>query len=429
MDLRHTRARTELSGSPPVTFGPAFGLAPANPGNRVAIRWAASVDDTMRAAVAARLGLVQGEPKGMPAERTWSYVITDASRESLQRIVMDPAVEDTAGIERSALVLTNPEPWWRRAGRTMPLFRLRIFPEFWQPANASAVLYYLCWALPLIVAALSIYPGPRPDESRFTRAWLWSTIALCLVTDALILRDPIEARVGGMAGAPALLAAWLGARAWRMTVAPKPGTANARLNPGFSGATFVARTVIVLALGVVVWSISVAGDWRHRVIPQLKGPGSLADNIAVASMSPPPESQLPTGALAPVVGYVRNCTRPADRVFASWFVPELYFFSQRAFAGGMTVVFGGHWSEPRFQRRSVALLEQQHVPVVLLENRSYDAFVSEYALIAAHFETHYSIARAVAFTSEDAPMGYRVLVTRDRQPSGIDAATMLPCFR
>ena len=53
-----------------------------------------------------------------------------------------------------------------------------------------------------------------------------------------------------------------------------------------------------------------------------------------------------------MVNYLRECTSPKDRVFAPWFVPELYFFSQRGFVGSVAT-FDGHWSEPRFQERII----------------------------------------------------------------------------
>jgi hypothetical protein len=418
------RARTEISAWPVPVLGPPFGFAPPQPRSRIAIRWAASVDDGARAAVAERLGLLDGVPPDYAESRTWSYAITDTSREALGRIVGDPAVEDTGGIERGALVLSDPEPWWSRAGRLFPPLRVRVFPEFWQPANASALLYNLCWGLPLLAAAFlvgrGIAAGQRPEDP-----WLWSAIALCLVTDALVLRDPVEARIGGVAGAPAILAAWLGITLWRRVRVPSAANRTWRART-IEGTTLIA---IATVLAVTVWSLSTAGDWRRRVLPQLRSAESLAGNFAMATMTPPPDSQLPTGALSGLVSYIRACTTSDDRVFASWFVPELYFFAQRGFAGGMTVVFGDHWSEPRFQRRAVARLAAQSVPIVIVEGRSRDAFAGAYPLIARFLAEHYRLAGTTDFGNHEAPAGYEVLVDIARTPSGTDPVTMLPCFR
>jgi hypothetical protein len=299
--------------------------------------------------------------------------------------------------------------------RAVSLLRVRLFPEFWQSSNAVALIYYLCWGLPLVAGVLLLRRARDPGSDPVLAAWLWSAIALCLVTDALILRDPIEARVGGMAGAPAILAAWLGARAWT------------------TGATRTIRSLTRLCTALVVvliaCSLSAAGDWQRRALPQLVNPGMVVDNARVMATSPPPESQLPSGGLAGLVHYVRTCTTPQDRVFTSWFVPELYFFSQRGFAGGMTVVFGRHWSQPRFQRRSIAWLSKQQVPIAVLENRSYETFVDEYPLIADYLREHYSLAGIRDFGNLGAPAGYRVLVTTARPPRGMDPLTSLPCFQ
>ena len=80
-----------------------------------------------------------------------------------------------------------------------------------------------------------------------------------------------------------------------------------------------------------------------RVQPAFpRSPRSL--NLLRAMSASPPDTGLAPGRLAEMATYVRACTKPDDRVFTSWYVPELYYFAQRGFAGGMAVTFNARSS-------------------------------------------------------------------------------------
>ena len=124
--------------------------------------------------------------------------------------------------------------------------------------------------------------------------------------------------------------------------------------------------------------------------------------------------------------YLRRCTQPDDRIFAGWFAPELFFFSQRAFAGGMVVTFGHHWSEPANQRRIIATMETESVPIALLQHDDTD-FHQTYDLLDAYLRAQYHTAAETSFDEPDDPL-YTVMVRNGRDPLTTDAATSLPCF-
>ena len=73
-----------------------FGARPVS----VDVRWDATVDDAARFQMEQRFGLARPEPNG---DRTFSYALTDRSRENIRNLVVDPAVEDTHQIDRTAL--------------------------------------------------------------------------------------------------------------------------------------------------------------------------------------------------------------------------------------------------------------------------------------------------------------------------------------
>ena len=107
-------------------------------------------------------------------------------------------------------------------------------------------------------------------------------------------------------------------------------------------------------------------------------------------MSPSPSTILPKPRLTGLIDYLRRCTESRDRIFAAWFVPELYFFSGRAFAGDDRVTFGAHWSEPGYRRRRREL-EPEAVPVVLIRE-SDDSFARTYPLVVDYLRANYQMA-------------------------------------
>jgi len=71
-------------------------------GNRpvyIHVRWSPSVDDAARQRIERRHGLVLPE---LEEGRTFSYALTNTNRENVRRLVLDPAVEDTHHIHRTA---------------------------------------------------------------------------------------------------------------------------------------------------------------------------------------------------------------------------------------------------------------------------------------------------------------------------------------
>ena len=77
-----------LAGTAYAVLRLTFGDRPVS----VDVRWAATVDDAARVQLEQRYRLARPEPNG---DRTFSYALTDRSRENVRNLVVDPAVEDT----------------------------------------------------------------------------------------------------------------------------------------------------------------------------------------------------------------------------------------------------------------------------------------------------------------------------------------------
>ena len=79
----------------------------------VDVRWAATVDDAARVQLEQRYRLARPEPNG---DRTFSYALTDRSRENIRNLVGDPSVEDTSHIDRAAARLESSARLLRYVG-------------------------------------------------------------------------------------------------------------------------------------------------------------------------------------------------------------------------------------------------------------------------------------------------------------------------
>jgi hypothetical protein len=144
--------------------------------------------------------------------------------------------------------------------------------------------------------------------------------------------------------------------------------------------------------------------------------------------SPPLYPSLQNSQLEGLVKYLRECTALDDRVLVSWFAPDVYFFAQRGFAAGSVALFGEHWSETRFQVRSVELLASQSVPVIITQNDDKEFFRS-YPLLVQYLNEHYQNMGATNFDSPPTDGGrYTLFVRRDRQPARTHPITLMPCF-
>lgn len=74
---------------------------------RVNVRWSEAITTSQREALEVTYDLREAE---QAQERTWTYGIHDTSTGNLRRLVEDPAVEDTNGVDRTAFTITQPLP-------------------------------------------------------------------------------------------------------------------------------------------------------------------------------------------------------------------------------------------------------------------------------------------------------------------------------
>ena len=360
---RREGARTRIAEVPTDVFSD-LRIEPLQPPppDRIQVRWNPAADEE-RQQLETRYRLHGGVARGDPADHTWLYEIQDVSRENLRALIDDPRVADTHLVDRAMARLTSQESFARRLHRNIPL--LRRWDVSWSASGAAGLLYYFFVGVPIVAAAMAFTRRMEIAE----RARVLGAVAVALPVAVFILRDPIVARLGGAAGPVAVVGAWLWSRvhaSWAIR----------------------AAAAVVIVSAVVATGVDVEPSRLRRVMEQ-------------ASMSPPSTALVLDREEAGLVDYLRRCTRPDDRVFAAWFVPQLYFFSSRGFAGGMVVTFGGHWSDPARQHRIVAKLKSEPVPVAIFQDDGSE-FRATYPIVDDYLRANYSSGGAVG--------PYRVLV-------------------
>jgi hypothetical protein len=283
----------------------------------------------------------------------------------------------------------------------------------WTFENANALLYYLFHALPLVGVLTLTIKGRSHSASRNEIAKVASLIGLCIALNLFILRHPIGARAGGMIGPAAILAAWMFRSVWQVH---------------HRAGTLLLRAAAVVILWLFVWSLSTAAAWNERLTRDLARPSRFTGMIRTAAASPPDAEGIGDRAQTALVRYLRECTRPDDRILVTYFAPEIAFFAQRGFAGGLATLFGAHWSEPRFQQRSLQSLTT-HPPALVIQRSRDTEFRQGYPLLAGYISTHYRAVGTTEALAGPGPESLLLLVRNDRAASGTHSASALPCFR
>ena len=372
--------RTRLT-SLPIPIAPELHIVDRP--DHVQVRWSADADQSQ---LESRYTLHDGVPKGDPAARIWLYEIEDASRKNLRALIDDSHVVDTHLVDRATAALRPEEP----GGLSVT--------ASWLPGDAASALYWVFLLVPMAAVAI-IWRSGAVASVEGARVIGGATMAVCVA--GLVLREPLEARMSGAAAPTIVLGTWLWCRVHR---------------------NWLARIVGV----AVLITVAVMTGWGATTVRLFDNVPTLPQRLRQAALSPPSPLFLPSTPVSGPINYLRRCTQRDDRVFAGWFAPELFFFSQRAFAGGMVVTFGHHWSERVNQQKIIDTLASQSVPVVILPNDNRD-FQETYVDVTKYLLTHYRTVGTTAFGFSDGPT-YVVLTHNDRVPVSTDSITSLPCF-
>ena len=361
----------------------------------ITIRWNANASDETRRQIAGRYGLTVA---GGGPDR---YLLHDISKANARALLSDPAIEDTAGIDRVTGDIRIPGLY---VGSVRVLAGLDTAP-------ASAALLFFVFLMISAVTAVALMRGSAPDAplGSTERVKIAAVLLIAIVTFVGFVRDTLDARIADAVVGPVVLGAWLSSR-W---LAASREWGAARL-------ARVAALAVVLLL--VTRSVAVAGG--------VPAPGDLRAPYSglwkQLSTSPPFDSWPAAGsAKYRVVKYVRECTDPGEPLLVLWFAPEFYYYADRPFAGRMGAYMNGYYTSDTNQRLNIAALERDRPAVAIMEaGREHTDLASHPSVLAWLAHDYHEIGRVPATDGTE----IRVFGRNDR-PASSPHGDGWPCYR
>ncbi len=275
----------------------------------------------------------------------------------------------------------------------------------WSATDATALLYYASWLLPL--AALACVPWKaRPGAHDRLPLALGALLFLALYLP-IILRYPLNQRLPDIASplvvTGALVACSMLGVFWRMLASR--ASAATHVGRPFTGRLVpaaIAYSGILAVLGaialVAVNAGYVGGFAREmedtRIERGIPGLVSKVRSLYEDGATWPWERFWPNSGDFPVaVRYLSTCTLPGAYVLMTWPSPEYYFFSQRRFAAGHSMFLPpAAFTTERDQQFMLARLTQERPPIALVNRTTIAAFERAYPRVHTYIVNNYTDA-------------------------------------
>jgi hypothetical protein len=306
------------------------------------------------------------------------------------------------------------------AGRTDP--EASLFAQL-APLNSDSLVllsYYAFWAVLAVTAAVLAWRAYRsaPPLTPEGRGCAVGVLVMAVLANEFLLRDNLSARLGDAVVPVVVLGAW------------SAGAAEAIASPAVRRVAMVSAVVLLMFLLGASWIFM---DAR----PTLVGSGLIRSPQRVAAefagvrrnlLRQPPVEWSDADAKGNLIAarYVAECTSPDEYLLVAAEAPEIPVYARRRFAAGQGTVALGRYASDAEQRRAMARLASQSVPIILADAARFEAeFVRPYPLLAKHLAEHYREAGTIVAG------GSRLLVLVDtaRQPVRTDPHLGLPCFQ
>jgi hypothetical protein len=224
--------------------------------------------------------------------------------------------------------------------------------------NAVTALYYAVWLLPALACGAVILMR-RIVEREVGALVVMAVVTQCAV-NITMLRDPLANRIRDVIVPAAAVTAALIGMLWLR-------------GRGRGGVLRLgARAIAVVLLAAFVVVAGVIGEATPRTTELLAdGWGGIQRRARGVSyrLSPP---QHRTGgelneAYLRLVNYIRRCTPERSRVLTLAFVPELFIYTGREFAGGHMAFTEGYYVGERHESLALQRLRAEDVPLVILD--------------------------------------------------------------
>jgi hypothetical protein len=393
---------------------PAFGIDRTRPlfttlsgGPIVNIRWQPDIRDDELLAGERAHRLTRLDPVG---ERTWQYRLGRWSSSALERLVRDPAVADTHGIDRSRYRLTDADPGFMGGlfvGMPLPAEGLRL------EANALAGLYYLAWLVPIAVVFLLVASRHRIPPA--IRGLAGMAVLVQMAMNASMLRDPLILRIRDVIVPLALLLAFIAGAA---------AMASGRMLRWTGRLAAVGLLLIAAGLSAIVGQAP-EHMAEARLLDGGRGVAERRAELRNEFRSPRERTGTISDAYGHVVSYLRSCTDPDARILALTFAPELFFYARRGFAGGLVTLTPGTYVTARHASLMMDRLSREDVPLVVLDTETEQEVRRGYPRIAEHLAAMY---HTIASFPVSGDKRFIVLAENSRTPVREYGPERLPCF-
>lgn len=252
-------------------------------------------------------------------------------------------------------------------------------------------LFFALVAIPVAGLLVSFRPGLH-----LNRGQLASAAVMLLSLDVVFLRDVLAARIPDVIAPTAIVAA--------------ATAAHVLSRRAVTGGALIA-TVLIVVLQITT-----------RSSPSLPPAGAFErlSDITQRLRRVSPEI-MPNPALAPLVGYLAQCTGPDDRILVAGFGPEIPVLAHRPFAARLPTWIAGYYEESEDVNRAVMQLGRERLGAAV--------FLDGSMVVARLWPALLQAIRNRGFEEYTvAPIDSRVRVWLPHAADARrDAATNLPC--
>ena len=350
---------------------------------RVRVRWAPGVAAASRRAAEEQFGLIQGVDEG---QATFAYGLTDTSAANVRALVNAPIVEDTGGIDRHTVAVDAP--WLDRWLSTIGVTRV-VWGPYFDGNGAGIWLYYFVWAVPILVLLRLVVKQGDPNFE-FPDEWrkMASAALLGILLNLYLIRGSFDSRIPDVIVPTAVAGAWL-AREYLEVAASMRVIGRAIL--GVAG----------VAVAVLFWASLTTYEVTASGVRLAAAPFRLSRlPLAAAELGQRPidfYTRPAEGGVKRLTQYVHECVPPADRLLLVAYEPQVFYFAERLFAGGMEYFHQHRFSSPEELAETVERLSRQRVPLVLIDRTRADMFEQSYRPVSDFVRDHYRHAATSTF--------------------------------
>ena len=287
--------------------------------------------------------------------------------------------------------------------------------------NLERVTYYAFWSVPVLAAVvfllrLTRWKGtPLPAEDRATGVAL---LVMAVLANMFFLRANLAERFGDSAVAVVLLAAWIVGVAVFWT----PGVMQRLtvLAPATALGVMFAAACLLSDVRRELDTSGLSDSWEKTS----RRYGAVQDELG--RMPPATWSDAESIGTLRAARYLAECTDLDDAVLVIGPIHEVPVFARRPFASGQAMFKLSLYTDDAFQRRAIARLGDQRATVIVADVEEFEAFSSDYPLVAHYVSSQYHDAGTVDVEEEPR---IRVFAANSRQPIRSHVAFGLPCFR